>query len=146
MDGAALFYLTETELLDELGLRKVGLRKRFVLARLWLAHAHRRSVVVKASAHQKLRGAAVKLSAVSTLSPRPAAAAVAWKTDPLITKGNAPDWQVTEFKKSRNIIGTLVVIIELLISILKLHHLWHFVSLLPLALGGMLGLLSYVRC
>ena len=64
----------------------------------------------------------------------------------MITKGDAPDWKVAEFKKSRNIIGTLVVIIELLISILKLHHLWHFISLLPLALGGMLGLLSIVRC
>jgi hypothetical protein len=156
VDGATLFYVTESELAEELGLTKVGLRKRFILARLWLSHAYRRSTAVRAAAKAKMQAAEKKISAVGALSPRSAAnvaVAVAVATpaaakmlDPMITGGNAPEWQVAEFKGIRNVLGILVAILEILISLLKLHYLWHLASLFPLVLGGFMAVLSAAKC
>jgi hypothetical protein len=163
VDGATLFYVTETELQHELGLVKVGLRKRFILARLWLSHAHRRAAAVREAAKRKLQGAATKINAVTALSPRSAsaaggvgvaaftvgAAATTAELDPfdqMLLGGNAPEWQVSEMKQIRNVMGGVVAITELLISVLELHFCWHFVSLLPLVFAGFVGFLGYAKC
>ena len=68
-----------------------------------------------------------------------------WEKDPLLTEGDAPQWKVEQFARLRNTMGAIVVVFELLASLLELHPLWHFISLLPLLIAGVCALLGYLR-
>ena len=115
---------------------KIGLMKRFLLARLWLLQEHRRSQEILASAHAKTNRAMKKLTATRLISTgEPTVTDEAWKEDEML-KGNAQEWQVNNFRKLRNKAGTAVVVAEVTISLFKVHPMFHLISLLPMVMSG----------
>lgn len=156
VDGNTLFYISEEEFVLKLGLTKVGLMKRLLLARLWILQDYRRSQQVLKSAHAKKDRAIVKLRSTQLLAAGGAAGGAAsaasavveddeWKTDRLLTNGNAPEWQVKSFKTIRNAAGGFVLIMEVAMTLLRLNPMFHLVSLLPLLFSGFGGAAAATR-
>lgn len=146
VDGCVLFYITEEDFEHKMGITKLGLRKKLLLARIWLLNEYRKSQAILASAHAKKKRALGKLTAVSALSPRSRPISLFddgedddWKNDQMLVEGNLPKWQGKFFKKLRNISGGMVLVLELLMSLIRLNPLLHLISLLPLLFGMSTG-------
>jgi len=145
VDGCVLFYITEEDFEHKMGVTKLGLRKKLLLARIWLLNEYRKSQAILTSAHAKKKRALGKLTAMSALSPTatlsPLERSISfvddgedddWKSDQMLVEGNLPKWQGKMFKKMRNISGGMVLLLELIMSLIRLNPLLHLISLLPL--------------
>lgn len=148
IDGDALFMVTEEELFSELGMRKIGCRKRLLRARWWAAHAFAAAKKAGISGSVKLQNAKAKLLAAGALSPRINVAESvpdvdARVIDPLA--GNNPEWKQKELGTATKVSVGTITVIEVMMSVMKLHPFLHFLSLAPLLIGACTGVATWKK-
>jgi len=147
IDGDALFLATEDELLLEIGMRKLGCRKRLLRARWWAAQAFAAAVQAGVRGNEKLQNAETKLFAVSALSDSESRISVSDSESRAIdpAEGNSPEWKQKELGTITKLSAGAVTFIEVMMSVLKLHAFLHFLSLAPLMIGAVTSVATWKK-